>query len=120
MKRSVHVSLTVVAAIGLASCGRRGPDPCAAQTFNELACQEAVNGGGYYYNNTWYPLRYSHPYPYYYDSYRGYVAHGGAVHAEPGVHYGRPASGVSRGGFGATGEGHASGHGSSGGHGAGE
>lgn len=113
MKKSAKVTLTVVAAVGLASCGRKRPDPCEAATFNEQACQEAVRDGGYHWRGTWYPMMYHYPYPYYYDSYRGYVSRGGAVRAAPAGDYARPASSsshsVERGGFGSTGAGHGAG-----------
>ena len=110
MRKSAQVTLTVVATLGLAACNRRGPDPCQSATFNEQACQDAVNNRGYYWNGAWVPMTYSYPYPYYYDSYRTYVANGGqVVPAAPGV-YGRPGDpGVTRGGFGETGAGHAAG-----------
>lgn len=109
MKKSAKVTLTVVAVVGLASCGRRHPDPCEAATFNEQACQQAVQKGGYYYNGSWFPMVYHYPYPYYYDSYRGYVGNGGVVRSDPATSYSH--SGVERGGFGTTGAGHSSGAG---------
>ena len=113
MKKSAQVTLTVVAVVGMASCGRTHPDPCQSATFNEQACQDAVRSGGYYHHGSWVPMVYGYPYPYYYDSYRGFVSRGGAARPEPSSAYGRPgaASGVERGGFGATGEGHAAGAG---------
>jgi hypothetical protein len=111
------VSLSVVAGVALISCGRRAQDPCATAYFNERACQDAVASGGYYWNGTWYAMRYDHPYPFYFDSYRTYRDNGGRTSAAPGITYGRPSSGsVERGGFGSTGEGHSSvsGHGSAG------
>ncbi len=114
MRRSFRVSLTVVTGVALMSCGRRALDPCAARTFNAQACQDAVRGGGYYWNGAWFPMIYSHPYPYYYDSYQSY--HGPSGGASSGV-YARPgSSSVERGGFGSTGEA----HGGSGGEGVGE
>ncbi len=79
MKKSAKVTLTVVAAMGLASCGRSRPDPCDQAYFNEMACQDAVRSGGYYYGGSWYPMMYHYPYPYYYDHYRTYVGGGGRV-----------------------------------------
>lgn len=115
MRKSAKVTLTIVAAMGLAACNRR-QDPCNQATFNEQACQDAVRSGGYYWRGSWVPMMYHNPYPYYYDSYRGYVSRGGTVHAAPGVTYGRPSDtsgaghtsspGVSRGGFGSIGSGH--------------
>ena len=115
MKKSAKVTLTAVAAMGLAACGRRHPDPCEAATFNEQACQQAVQSGGYYWQGSWYPLVYHYPYPYYYDSYRSHVSSGGAVVAAPAGAYNHPAAsapgspGVVRGGFGSTGAGHGAG-----------
>jgi hypothetical protein len=107
MKKSTKVTLTVVAAVGLASCGRSRRDPCDQNSFNEMACQDAVRNGGYYYGGSWYPMAYSYPYPYYYDHYRTYVSNGGRTVAVPAGSYSSPA-GVVRGGFGSTGAAHGS------------
>jgi len=127
-KKSSQITLTVVAAAGLAGCGRRALDPCETQYFNEQACRDAVAQGGYYWNNTYYPMHYQ-PYLYYYDSYRTYVTRGGHVYSSSGssyVHSGgssstatRSSSGsssgssssssVTRGGFGSTAAGHGAG-----------
>jgi hypothetical protein len=112
MRRSLRVTLTVVSGVALISCGRRALDPCANQTFNAQACQDAVRSGGYFWNGTWYPMKYTHPYPFYYDSYQSY--HGPSSGASA-ASYAQP-SGVERGGFGSTGEA----HGASGGEGVGE
>ena len=104
--------MTVVAAMGLASCGRSRPDPCEQGSFNELACQEAVRSGGYYYGGSWYPMMYRYPYPYYYDHYRTYAGGGGRIVMAPSGSYARPAgAGVEHGGFGSIGAGHGSGAG---------
>jgi hypothetical protein len=121
MKKSAKVTLTVVATIGLASCGRGRRDPCEPAYFNELACQEAVSRGGYYWGGSWYPMTYSYPYPYYYDSYHTYVVRGGSVSAAPVGSYSAPSgSSVQRGGFGSTGVAHGSSSGSGSGSGSGE
>ena len=117
MKKSTKVTLTVVAAAALASCGRSRRDPCESAYFNEYACQEAVSSGGYWWGGTWVPMRYSYPYPYYYDHYRTFTSSGGRVVVAPPGTYSRPAGsvtsspGVSRGGFGATGAAHSGGGG---------
>jgi hypothetical protein len=114
MKRSSKVTLTVVAAMGLVACSRRY-DPCEARYFNEAACADAVRSGGYYWRGSWYPMTYRYPYPYYYDSYRSHVSHGGSVRAAPAGSYGRPSvsapssGGTVRGGFGSTGSSHSTG-----------
>ena len=123
MKKSATITLTVVAAAGLAACGRRHPDPCVAATFNQQACQEAIDRGGYYWQGSWYPMSYHYPYPYYFDSYQTYVSHGGRVTSAPAGSYAGSryasgttaghssgsSSGVVRGGFGSTGAGHGAG-----------
>jgi hypothetical protein len=116
MKKSAKITLTVVAVIGLASCGRSRLDPCDRGSFSEMACQDAVRSGGYYYGGSWYPMMYRYPYPYYYDSYRTHVGNGGRVVAAPAGSYARPGGatsspGVAHGGFGSTGAGHSSGAG---------
>lgn len=106
MKKSGAIPLSLVTAVAatLTGCYRRpGIDPCAPATFNEFACQEAVSSGGYHYNGTWYPMTYSHPYPYYYESYHTYVGRGGAVRSVPSTSYVRPGGTVTRGGFGSSG-----------------
>ncbi len=110
MKKSSKVTLTLVAALGMAACNRQRQDPCRPATFNQEACQQAVSDGGYYWNGSWQPMLYHYPYPYYYDSYRSYVNSGGQVTAEPGRVYGHPGDpAVTRGGFGETGAGHGAG-----------
>ena len=110
MKKSSQVTLTLVAALGMAACNRRRLDPCQSATFNQQACQEAVSGGGYHWNGAWVPMTYHYPYPYYYDSYRSYVGRGGQVRAAAPEAYGHSASpAVTRGGFGATGAGEGAG-----------
>jgi hypothetical protein len=119
MKKSAQVTLTIVAAVGMAGCGRR-LDPCEPASFNQQACQSAIDAGGYYWRGSWYPMSYHYPYPYYFDSYRTYVSRGGRVTTAPAasyvgsggssIHSSSPStSGVERGGFGSTGAGHGAG-----------
>ena len=110
MKKSSKVTLTLVAALGVAACNRRRVEPCQPATFNQQACQQAVSAGGYYWNGSWWPMTYHYPYPYYYDSYRSYVGNGGQVSAAPPEAYVHSASPVvTRGGFGTTGAGEGAG-----------
>ena len=110
MKKSAKVTLTVVAAVGMAACNRERLDPCQQSSFSEQACDEAVRSGGYYWNGSWVPMTYHYPFPYYYDSYRSYVNRGGAVRPTPTGIYSHPgAPGVVRGGFGSIGAGHGAG-----------
>jgi hypothetical protein len=113
MKKSAKVTLTMVAAMGLAACNRR-QDPCESAMFSEQACLDAVNRGGYYWHGSWVPMMYHYPYPFYYDRYRTYVSRGGMVRSAPGSAYTRSGGtssspGVERGGFGSTGSGHGAG-----------
>src|SRR5271157_2084561 len=114
MKRSVSVSLTVVAAVSMAARGQPRLDPCATASFNEQACQAAVQNHGYCWNGKWVRLKYHYPFPYYYDAYQEYMANGGAVSAATVGSCGPPAAvmgahGTARAGFGATGAGHGAG-----------
>jgi hypothetical protein len=103
MRKSAKVTLTIVAALGMAGCNRHRQDPCDAGTFSEESCQEAVRRGGYYWRGAWVPMVYSNPYPYYYDAYRRRVDGGGVVHVAPPGSYAHPS--VTRGGFGSVGAG---------------
>ena len=128
MKRSTKVEIALVAGLAMSGCGRRAYDPCAPQTFNDLACQEAVNHNGYYYGGHWYPHTYVGGYSSYYNGYYSYVRGGGRVTQIAPSQWSRPSGAaagtastssgqgasssggsVSRGVFGSTG------HGSSGG-----
>ena len=116
MKKSPQVTLTIVAAIGLAARADPLPDPCATPTFNAQACEAAVRQRGYCLGDKWMPMRYPYPYPYYYDRYQVYSLVVGAStplevgvcgpHHTSGAH-GFFAGGAARGGFGAHGCGHA-------------
>jgi len=119
MRKSVQVTLTLAAAMGVAARAQSPPDPCGAATFNEQACQKAVRASGYCWNGKWIRLKYRYPFPYYYDLYADYMAQGtlvipaevGTCHtslaAILGTH--RGGHGVSHAGFGATGAGHGAG-----------
>ncbi len=119
MKKSAAVRLTVLAGVVLGAQAGQHLDPCAAATFNEQACQSAIQNRGYCWNGRWVRMKYRQPFPYYYDTYQQFVAGGGVAYAGsfetcdvPAV-YGGGWSwfGVHghHGGFGATGSGH--GHG---------
>ena len=77
MKKSVAVRLTVVAAVGIAARAQPRQDPCSAATFNEQACQAALQNGGYCWNGRWVGLKYHYAFPYYYDAYLDYLTTGG-------------------------------------------
>jgi hypothetical protein len=115
----------------LSGCGRRAYDPCAPQTFNQAACQEAIDHNGYYYGGQWYPHTYNGGFSAYYNSYYSYVRNGGTPANVTPSDWARPAgaattgpaassgdSSVSRGVFGSSA--HSSGGEGSGGHGGGE
>ncbi len=109
MKRSTAVPLTIVSALAsvVGACGPSQPaiDPCEAATFNQPACEYAIEHQGYYYNGTWYPHVYGHPFLYYSQGYGSYIAGGGRVRSiAPGSF--EPRAGVVRGGFGGIGEAH--------------
>jgi hypothetical protein len=115
-KKSSRVTLTVVAAVGMAARGQQPADPCEASTFNEHACQEAVRQRGYCWNGRWISLRYSYPYPYYYDQYQVYAmlvgpsnpaAVGTCRPPHIWIAHGGHGPSAARCGFGSTGAGHA-------------
>jgi hypothetical protein len=64
MRKSSQVKLTIVTDVSLAAAkaGPR-PDPCAAATFNEPACQAAIHNRGCGLGDQWVPMRYPYPYP---------------------------------------------------------
>lgn len=131
MKRSGQVGLTLLTALGLASCGRATPpapkisgepppssqatmtwdnkprDPCAQQYFDENLCQNAIQNRGYHYGGMWIPMMYSRPYMSYYGDHHSFLSSGGRYSATPvGVYHSgfkAPAAGtVVKGGFGTT------------------
>ncbi len=132
MKRSGRVGLTLMTALGLASCGRSTPppqrtvsseppppsqatmtwdnkprDPCAQQYFDQSLCQGAIQNRGYHYGGSWIPMMYMHPYSHYYSSHTSYLSSGGRYSATPVEVYHSgfkaPAAGsVVKGGFGTT------------------
>jgi hypothetical protein len=109
MKKSVAVRLTVVAAVGIAARAQPRQDPCSAATFNEQACQAAVQNRGYCWNGRWVGLKYHYSFPCYYDAYLDYVSNGGVATPAAVVSCGPPhrffsgAHGISRAGFGSSG-----------------
>ena len=111
MKRSLGLSLTVLAAFGVAARAQKRLDPCAAASFNGEACQAAVQNRGYCWNGRWVRMKYRQPYPYYFDVYDEFVATGGvASPAEvgscgPATHF-WSGHGGRHGGFGSTACGH--------------
>jgi hypothetical protein len=113
MKKSVAVRLTVVTAVGIAARAQPRQDPCSAATFNEQACQAAVQNHGYCWNGRWVGLKYHYPFPYYYDAYLAYVSNGGVGNPAAVAPCGPPhrffsgAHGISRAGFGSSGACHA-------------
>src|SRR5665811_315100 len=114
MKKSTKVTLTVVAAVGLASCGRSRRDPCEQGSFNEMACQDATRSGGYYYGGSWYPMMYRYPYSYYYEHCLMHVSNCARVMSAPGGSSARPlrvasSAVVTDGRFGSIGAGHGAG-----------
>lgn len=121
MKRSRQVKIALVAGLALSGCGRRAYDPCVPQTFNDIACQDAIAHHGYYYGGNWYTNSYSYGYSHYYGGYNTFVQTGGPVTSVPSSSWAAPgssssgsSSSVSRGIFGSSASG-SSGSGSGGG-----
>jgi len=70
------------------------PDPCQPETYNDIACQDAVKNHGYYSHGVFVYGNYPDPYLSYYQRYQAFTAQGGVPHPEPLDAY------TSRGGFG--------------------
>lgn len=104
MKRSASVTLTLVATLATVRA-QQGADPCAAATFNPKVCQAAVRGGGYCSLGSRTNMSYPQSYPYYYDLYAEFMAHGGAVSPSSALKCPRSAHG----GFGSTAASHTAG-----------
>ena len=102
MKKSGQIKLTLVATMALAGCSRPY-NPCRPETFNAMACQQAIDEQGYYYGGSWYPMSYGHSYGYYYNAYAYHVSNGGSVSTPAAGSYSHPSGSVARGGFGSTG-----------------
>jgi hypothetical protein len=81
MKKSVQVSLTVLAAMAAAKA-QTAPNPCLPANFNEKACQTAVKSHGYCSGGAWVSQQFQ-KYPYYYDFYQAYSSAGGQAMAAP-------------------------------------
>jgi len=106
MKKSASVTLTVVAAVGMSARAQQRPDPCDALTFNEQACQRAVQKRGYCWDGKFVRMTYHNPFPYYYDSYQDYVSQGGVALASTYADRCGLSLFGTHGGFGATAHGH--------------
>jgi hypothetical protein len=100
VKKSRVVTLTAVAAMGIASRGQ-AQDPCDAATFDPKVCRTAVHRSGYCSQGLWIPMSYPQTYPYYYNLYQDFVATGGVAVPASETKCRRPS--VTHGGFGVIG-----------------
>jgi hypothetical protein len=101
-KKTAMISLTVVAMAGPLLGAPPRQDPCGTITFTEDVCEQAIQDGGYFWYGKWVRMKYSQPYPYYYDLYQQYLANQGLPATVPPDAYDVPAA-IRRGGFGSTG-----------------
>ena len=87
MKKSAHIQLLFLNSLVLSAvaCDNAQPtvDPCNQQTFNQPACEVAIQNRGYHYHGAWIPMIYPSPYPFYLSGYNSYVARGGTVYSAP-------------------------------------
>jgi uncharacterized membrane protein YgcG len=117
MKRSRHIQVATLSILGLAACSTKQaalPDPCRPETYNDIACQDAVKNHGYYSHGVFVYGNYPDPYLSYYQRYQAFAAQGGVTNAAPLSAYSASGGGgggwfggggagdgsVSRGGFG--------------------
>lgn len=87
MKKSSAIKFTLLNGIiiTMGACGPSvlPPDPCKPMMYNPMACQEAVQNHGYYYQGDFFPMQYLYPYSYYYGGYNSYLAGGGYILPSP-------------------------------------
>jgi hypothetical protein len=110
MKRSRHIQVAALSILGMAACSTKQaalPDPCKAETYNDVACQDAVKNHGYYSHGVFVYGNYTQPYMSYYQRYQAFTASGGVPHPAAAAAYSAHGGGggegegsVSRGGFG--------------------
>ncbi|HUI58408.1 MAG TPA: hypothetical protein VLY04_25720 [Bryobacteraceae bacterium] len=110
MKKSASVTVSIVAAVGIAAGADQRLDPCSSTTFDEAACRAAIQNNGYCWNGRWVRLKYHYPFPYYYDTYWEFVTAGGVANPAVVGTCGPPRGGIwgahgalARAGFGSTG-----------------
>lgn len=94
MKKSANIQLLFLNSLMLSAVACQqsmppGVDPCFDQTFNQPACEAAVQNRGYHYHGSWVPMFYPNPYPFYLDRHNSYVARGGTVYSSPAFMYAR-------------------------------
>jgi hypothetical protein len=88
MKKSSNIQLLFLNSLVLSAvaCDSASPpmvDPCNQATFNQPACEIAIQNRGYHYHGAWIPMIYPNPYFFYFNSYNSYVARGGTVYSAP-------------------------------------
>jgi hypothetical protein len=87
MKKSANIQLLFLHGLILSAvaCDNAPPpvDPCNTATFNQPACEVAVQQNGYHYHGAWVPYFYTNPYPFYFNRYNSYVARGGTIYSAP-------------------------------------
>lgn len=87
MKKSSSIQLLFLNTIilGATACDDAPPpvDPCSTRTFNQAACEVAVQNRGYHYHGAWIPMLYPSPFGFYSGRYGSYIASGGRVFSAP-------------------------------------
>jgi hypothetical protein len=87
MKKSASIKLVFVNTIvlGVSGCDSEPPpvDPCNSNTFNQAACEVAVQNRGYHYHGAWIPMVYPSPFLFYYAGYTRQLGAGRPVISAP-------------------------------------
>jgi len=87
MKKSASIKLVFVntLVLGVSAFDAAPPpvDPCNASTFNQAACEVAVQNRGYHYHGSWIPMVYPNPFLFYYGGYSRLLSSGRPVYAAP-------------------------------------
>jgi hypothetical protein len=101
----------LAAVVGVGCSRQPAIDPCEAESYTQVACENAVANRGYWNNGHWYAHAYPFSAMYYSSRYNSYIAGGGRVRrVSPSVYAPRVSvpsrPSVVRGGFGGIGAGH--------------
>jgi hypothetical protein len=82
--------------MGLSACSWKQavlPDPCQPETYNDIACQDAVKNHGYYSHGVFVYGDYRDPYLSYFQRYQDFTARGGVPREVPLWAYAAPVTG---------------------------
>jgi hypothetical protein len=95
-KLRCHIQVAALSILGLSACSWEQvvlPDPCHPETYNDIACQDAVKNHGYYSRGVFVYGNYPDPYLTYFQRYQDFTSKGGVPHEVPLWAYAAPVTG---------------------------